>query len=106
MSDVFCQKSVISSENSCVGIGPNFTSVLADNPHALVGQTSSKIITNHLNAIHAAQAAFLESEAREERQRAIREKTGTTSLVYELEDIVYFNRENSNHWKGPGTVIG
>ena len=59
-----------------------------------------------MNAIHAAQAAFLESEAREVRQRAVRAKTGTTSLVYELEDIVYFNRENSNLWKGPVTVIG
>ena len=92
MSDVFCQKSVISSESSCVGISPNFTSVLTDNPPALVGQISSEIIANHLNAIHAARAAFTESEAREERRRAIGAKMGITSLVYELEDIILIEK--------------
>ena len=40
-------------------------------------------------------------------RKAIRAKTRTaTSLIYEPGDIVYFKRENSNLWKGPGTVIG
>ena len=42
---------------------PNFTSVLVDNPPALEGQTSSEIIASHLNAMHAARAAFVKSEA-------------------------------------------
>ena len=57
--------------------------------------------------MHAALAAFIKSEACEKLRRALRAKTRTaTSLIYEPGDIVYFKRENSNLWKGPGTAIG
>ena len=73
----------------------------------LEGQICSKIIANNLNAMHAARAAFIKSEAYEKRRRALRAKTRTaTSLIYETGDIVYFKREKSNLWKGPGTAIG
>ena len=79
-----------------LGKNPNFPSVLIDNPPALEGHTSSEIIANHLNAMHAVRAAFIKSEACEKRRRAIRAKTRTaTSLIYEPGDIVYFKRENS-----------
>ena len=40
-------------------------------------------------------------------RRAIWAKTRTTtSLICEPGRIVYFKQENSNLWKGPGTVIG
>ena len=71
------------------GKNPNFLSVLIDNPPALEDQTSSEIIANHLNAMHAARTAFIKSEACEKLRRAIRAKTRTaTSLIYEPEDIV------------------
>ena len=90
-----------------LGKNPNFHSVLIDNPPALEGHTSSEIIANHLNAMHAVRAAFIKSEACEKRRRAIRAKTRTaTSLIYEPGEIVYFKRENSNLWKWSGTVIG
>ena len=73
------------------GKNPNFPSVLIDNPPALEGQTSSEIIANYLNAMHAARVAFIKSEACEKLRRAIRAKTRTaTSLIYEPGDIVYF----------------
>ena len=78
------------------GKNPNFTSVLIDNPPALEGQTATEITANHLNAMHAARAAFIESEASEKFRRAIRAKTRTTSLIYEPGDILYFKQENSN----------
>ena len=57
---------------SCYGYSPNhlvfgknanFPSVLIDNPPTLECQASSDIIVDHLNARHAARAAFIESEA-------------------------------------------
>ena len=78
------------------GKSPNFPSVLIDNPPALEGQTSSEIIANHSNVMHAARAIFIESEASEKLKRAISAKTRTTSLMYEPGDIVYFKSENSN----------
>ena len=47
------------------GKNPNFPSVLIDKPLALEGKTSSEIIANHLNAMHAARKAFIEAEASE-----------------------------------------
>ena len=81
--------------------------MLVDSPPALEGQTSIERISNHLNAMCAARAAFIKLEACEKLRRAIRAKTRTaTSLIYEPGDLVYFKQENSNLWKGPGTVKG
>ena len=57
--------------HNCYGYSPNqlvfgknqkFPSVLIANPPALEGQTSSEIIANHLNMMHAGGAAFIKSE--------------------------------------------
>ena len=42
----------------------------------LEGQTSSEIIAYHLNSMHAARAAFVESEVSEKVRRVIRKKRG------------------------------
>ena len=82
-------------------------SVLIDNPPPFEGQTSSETIANHMNVMHAAQAAFTESKSSKKLRIAIMTKTRTaTSLIYERGDIVCFKQENSNLWKGPGTLIG
>ena len=60
-----------------------------------------------MNVMHAAQAAFTESKSSKKLRIAIMTKTRTaTSLIYERGDIVCFKQENSNLWKGPGTLIG
>ena len=59
-----------------------------------------------MNVVHSARAAIIESEASKKRRSASRAITRTaTSLMYEPGDIVYFKPENSNHLKGPDTVI-
>ena len=79
---------VVSAKNtlhSCYGYSPNqlvfgkkinFPSMLFDNSPALKGQTSSEIIAYHLNATHAARAAFVQSEANEKVRKVIRKKRG------------------------------
>ena len=77
------------------GKNPNFPSVLIDNPPALEGKTSSEVIANHLNAMHAARQAFVQAEASEKLRRAIKAKTRVTAgLTYQPGDIVYFKRED------------
>ena len=51
--------------------------------------------------------AFIECETNEKLRRAIKSKLRpTTSLIYEFGNEVYYKRNDSNQWKGPGTVIG
>ena len=89
------------------GKNPNFPSVLTDKPPALEEKTSSEIIANHLNAMHAARKAFIEAEASEKLRRVIKAKTRvSTGIIYQPGDIVYYKRNDSNQWKGPGTVSG
>ena len=84
----------------------NFPSVLIDKPPALEGKIISEIITNHLNTMHAAHKAFIEAEASEKLRRAIKAKTVSTGIIYQPGDIVYYKRNDSDQWKGPGTVLG
>ena len=57
--------------------------------------------------MHAARQAFIESETSEKLRRAIKAKTRvSTAVLYQPGDLVYFKREASNQWKGPGTVTG
>ena len=84
----------------------HYPSILLDKAPALEGKTSSESIANHLNAMHAARQAFIESEANKKLRRAIKAKTRVSAaIVYQRGDLIYFKREASNQWKGPGTVI-
>ena len=56
--------------------------MLIDNLPALEGQTSSETITNHLNAMHAARAAFIKSEACKNLGEQLGQKRGLQHLLY------------------------
>ena len=60
----------------------------------------------HLNTLHAARKAFIESENCEEIKRALRHNIRAKLEKYETGEKVYFKREDSNKWRGPGVVIG
>ena len=89
------------------GKNPNTPSVLHDNSPAMEGVTPSKLIASHLNAMNRARKAFIESETSEKLRRALRKKTrNITSEIFQQGDKVYYKRNNSKLWKGPGMVIG
>ena len=89
------------------GKNPNFLAVEGNKPPALEGKTTSEIVACNLNAMHAARQAFIKSESAEKLRRALCHQTRTYSDVkYFTGDIVYYKRNNSNEWRGPGTVIG
>ena len=75
---------------------PNFPTVIGSEPPALEEVSSSKLIADHLNCMHTARKAFIESEASDKLRRALLRKTRTaTSLVYEVGDLVYYKRNDS-----------
>ena len=89
------------------GRNTNFPSTLKDKLLALETATHSDIVLKNLTAMQAARKAFIESQANGRICRAIRHQTHqSTPYIFQNGDSVYFKRDSSNEWKGPGTVIG
>ena len=89
------------------GRNPNFPSNLTNNPPAMEDITYSELVSKHLCAMHEARKAFIEAESNDKLRRALKTKTRvTTGISYDLGDLVYYKRKDSEKWKGPGKVIG
>ena len=59
--------------------------------------THSQLVLKHLNAMHAVRKAFTEAEANGKLHRALKSKGRvTTGLVYDLGDLVYYKRKDSD----------
>lgn len=94
-----------SSYQIVFGKNPNLPNIMTENVPALVGSTSSEILAEHLNALHAARRAFVESEADERIRRALRCKIRASEQIFDRGDRVYYKREGHERWLGPGKVI-
>ena len=89
------------------GRNPNFPSNLINKPPALEGETTSETVANNLNMMHSARQAFIESESAEKIRRALRHQTRSSGdTKFCTGDIVFYKRNLSKKWKGPGSVIG
>ena len=88
------------------GRNPNLPSVLTDQAPALHGTTVSDVFAKHLNALHSSRKAFIQAEASEKIRRALRHKIRSSSEVFQPGDKVFYKRDESNKWKGPGKVLG
>ena len=69
------------------------------------GVTTSESLAKHLNALHSARKAFIESEANERVRRALRGKVRASEQRYNHGDLVYYKRDGSERWLGPGKVV-
>ena len=49
---------------------------------------------------------FIEAQCDEKIRRALRHQVRCHLETYKTGDKVYFKRDDSNRWRGPGTVIG
>ena len=88
------------------GSNPNFPNAMNNEPLALERKTTSQIVAENLNAMHAARQAFIQSESAEKLQRALRHQVRTSGdTKYFTGDAVYYKRKD-DAWKGPGAVIG
>ena len=76
-----------------------------NNLPALQGTTSSEVFAQHLNALHAARKAFIQTEADERIRRALRNKVRASEQIFENGERVFYKREGKERWLGPGTVV-
>lgn len=88
------------------GRNPNLPSVLTDKAPALHGTTVSEIFAKHLNVLHSSRKAFIQAEASEKIRRALRHKIRSSGEVYQPGDKVFYKRDGSTKWRGPGKVLG
>ena len=95
-----------SSYQLVYGKNLNIPSVMTDNPPALEGSTISSSFAQHINTLHAARQSYIEVESSERICKALRYKIRMFATVFESGCRVYYKRNNSNKWKGPGIVIG
>ena len=96
---------LISSYQLVFGQNPNLPNVMTENVPALHGTTTSKRFASHLNVLHSARKAFIESESCERIRRALRNKMRTPEQIFQPEDLVFYKREGKEQWLGPGKVI-
>ena len=66
----------------------------------------SDILRKHLNTLHAARHASIKSESDERIRRALRHPVRATEVEFNQGDKVVYKRDDSNRWRGPGSIIG
>ena len=86
---------------------PKLPIVLINKPPAMEEIPTSHIVRDNLKAISAARKAFIETENSERIKRALRHNI-RPSCHYKFfaGDQVFYKRNDSKHWKGPGKVLG
>lgn len=94
-----------SSYQLVFGKNPNLPSIMCEKLPALEGYTRSEVFAKHLNTLHAARRAFIESEANERLRRALRSKVRVSEQVFENGDSVYYKRDGKEKWLGPAKVV-
>ena len=88
------------------GSNPHFPNAMNNAHPALEGKTTSQIVAENLNAMHAARQGIIQSESAEKLQRALRHQVRTSGdTKYFTGDAVYYKWKD-DAWKVPGTVIG
>lgn len=94
-----------SSYQLVFGQNPNLPNIMSDSVPALDGCTASEVLAKHLNALHSARRAFMQTEACERIRRALRSKVRAAEQVFENGDEVYYKRDGRERWLGPGKVV-
>ena len=94
-----------SSYQLVFGQNPNLPNVMTAELPALEGTSTSEMLVQHLNGLHAARKAFIESEADERIRRALRCKIRASEECYGPGDLIYYKRQANDRWLGPAKVI-
>ena len=89
------------------GLNPALPNLFTNKPPALENVSSSDIVRKNLNALHAARQNFIRIESSEKVRRALRSNIRAMPLdSFSAGDEVYYKRDDSKEWRGPGVVIG
>ena len=93
-----------SSHQLIFGKNPSLPGIMTDGLHAFEGSTSSETFAQHLNALHDARKAYIQTETDERIRRALRGKVRAAEETYVNGDAVYYKQEGKERWFGPATV--
>ena len=89
------------------GFNTNMGSVLSDKLPALYPTSESDVVRMNINARHTARKGHIEAEASDKIRKALRSKVRVYSdEEYLSGEKVYYRRQNTKGWKGPGVVLG
>ena len=96
------------SPNTLVfGKNPNIPSVTTDKLPALTAENLTETVQRNLTAMKLARESFIKADTSEKIKRALVHNVRSESDVsYENGEKVFFKRQDSKRWHGPGTVIG
>ena len=94
-----------SSHQLVFGQNPNLPGIMTDRLPALEGKTSSEVFAKHLNALHEARRAYIQTESNERVRRALRTKVRAAEQTFEKGDPVFYKREGKEKWLGPAHVL-
>ena len=86
------------------GRNPNLPNVIKDGLPVL-DEISSPTLQRHLNALHGARQAFIQSEASEKLKRALKAKVRQSVQVFQPGDEVYYRKDHCNKSLGPAKVL-
>ena len=90
-----------------IGTNPKLPSTLTDTLPSLTAPVTSKVLSDHLQAIHKAREAFIACENSDKIRRALTHNVRSSGDVkYVTGDSVYFKRDDTSAWHGPGKVLG
>ena len=89
------------------GMNPRLPNVLSNRPPALERLSESKIVASNLKSMHEARKAFTKSESSEKISHALRHNLRSyKDTIFTTHDYVYYKKNDSKRWKGPGKIIG
>ena len=89
------------------GFNTVLPNVFQNKPPALEDVHSSDMVRQNLNAMHAARMQFVKVESCEKIRRALRHNVRESPAErVQNGDNVYYKRNDSHEWRGPGVVIG
>ena len=95
-----------SSYQLVFGQNPNLPNVMVDQLPAFEGTTNSDVFAAHINALQSARRAYIEDESSSKVRKALKHKVRASSTKFSTGEKVFYKRDESNKWKGPGKVIG
>ena len=96
------------SPNTLVfGKNPNFPSVIRDKVPALTAENLCDTVQKNLSAMKSARENFIKSESSERIKRALSHNIrSAVEQHFSNGEKVFYKRQESRRWNGPGKVIG
>lgn len=78
---------------------------MTDKLPALNGITSSEAFAQHLNVLHKARKAYIQTKSNERIRRELHTKLRAAEQIFENGEAVFYKRDRKERWLGPTRVV-